>query len=198
MYDPLKSSNFISSNVCRAAFLKIQQLVTSNQVLMYYDSQKPLTLLTDASPYWLRTVLYSRILSVAEKKYSQIELLAWCVCGEGVLKFFTHFYARTFTILCQSLWPRQPDCRDRHSSCQDFIMNTTKHCNADAQSRLPVLTETQESNEETYHATLCIEQEINNLHVRCKEVQRGTVKEITLKVVVSGRPASSNNKSKNL
>lgn len=77
-------------------------------------------------------------------------------------------------------------------------MNTTKHCNADAQSRLPVLTETQESNEETYHATLCIEQEINSLHVRCKEVQRGTVKEITLKVVVSGWPASSNNKSKNL
>ena len=96
MYDPLKSSNFISSNVCRAAFLKIQQLVTSNQVLMYYDSQKPLTLLTDASPYWLRTVLYSRILSVAEKKYSQIELLAWSVCGEGGVKIF-------YTLLCEDV-----------------------------------------------------------------------------------------------
>ncbi|XP_061170894.1 uncharacterized protein K02A2.6-like [Saccostrea echinata] len=165
--------------------LSIKELVTSNQVRVHYDPQKPVTLATDASPYGLGAVLShvmpdgsekpiafaSRSLSQTERKYAQIDKEAL-----GLV------WGNSNTI---------------------FDTKTQRNSNADALSRPPVLTEGEGSNEEAYDVTeLYMIQQLESLPVSSKEVQRGTVKDTTLKVVydmtASGWPASANNLSEEL
>jgi hypothetical protein len=113
LYNLLKdNSKFIWNEKCRDAFQKIKELVTSDQVLVHYDPQKPVTLATDASPYGLGAVLShtmpdgsekpiafaSRTLIQAETKYAQIDKealrLVW-----GVKKFHTYLYGKKFTLV---------------------------------------------------------------------------------------------------
>ena len=106
------NSKFVWNEKCSRAFQKIKELVTSDQVLVHYDPQKPVTLATDASPYGVGAVLShsmpdgsekpiafaSRTLSQAEKKYAQIDKealgLVW-----GVKKFHTYLYGKKFTLV---------------------------------------------------------------------------------------------------
>jgi hypothetical protein len=114
LYNLLKdNSKFISNEKCRYAFQKIKELVTSDQVLVHYDPQKPVTLATDASPYGLLGAVLShtmpddsekpiafasRTLSQPETKYAQIDKeavgLVW-----GVKKFHTYLYGKKFTLV---------------------------------------------------------------------------------------------------
>lgn len=74
------------SDSCTKAFKKINEMMTSDQALVHYDPEKPVTLATDASPNGLGAVLShtvsdgsekpivfaSRTLDSTEKKYSHI------------------------------------------------------------------------------------------------------------------------------
>ncbi|XP_061164466.1 uncharacterized protein K02A2.6-like [Saccostrea echinata] len=235
LYDLLKdNSKFVWSKSCRAAFEKIKELVTSDQVLVHYDPQKPVTLATDASPYGLGAVLShvmpdgsekpiafaSRSLSQTERKYAQIDKealgLVW-----GVKKFHAYLYGRKFTLvtdhqpLVSIFHPEKGLPVTTAARLQRYAIflsgfqydirykNTKKHSNADALSRLPVPTEGEGSNEEAYDVTeLYMIQQLESLPVSSKEVQRGTVKDTTLKVVydmtASGWPASANDLSEEL
>ena len=100
------------SSECDAAFQRIKESITSEQVLTHYDPEKPVKLATDTSPYGLGAVLShvfedgserpiafaSRSLNHAEKNYSQIDKealgLVW-----GVKKFYPYLYGRHFTLV---------------------------------------------------------------------------------------------------
>jgi hypothetical protein len=92
--------------------MDVKDMITSEQVLCHYDTNKPVKLACDASPYGLGSVLShvmddgterpiafaSRSLTKAEKGYSQIDKEALALYW-GVLKFHTYLYGRHFTLV---------------------------------------------------------------------------------------------------
>ncbi|KAL0810732.1 hypothetical protein ABMA28_010054 [Loxostege sticticalis] len=95
---------------CERTFIEIKSLLTSTQVLIHYDPNKPLILTCDASARGIggvlsqpgrqgeRPVAYvSRTLTEAERNYSQIhrEALAIIFC---VKKLHQYLYGRKFTL----------------------------------------------------------------------------------------------------
>ena len=86
-----------------------KKLLQSSQLLVYYDPRLPLFLTCDASPYGVGAVLShrvadseerpiayaSRTLSVAEKKYAQIEKEGLAVMF-GLQRFHKYLYGRNF------------------------------------------------------------------------------------------------------
>ena len=93
------------------AFDKAKKLIASPPVLVHYDTNKPLSLSVDASPYGIGAVLShdtadhikrpigfkSRSLNAAEKNYSQLEKEALAIVF-GVRRFHKYVYGRSFTI----------------------------------------------------------------------------------------------------
>ena len=97
---------------CEKAFRDVKTYIASDQVLTHYDPAMPLKLACDAFAYGLGVVLShvlpsgeekpiafaSRLLSKAEKNYSQIDkealLTVW-----GVQKFCNYVWGRHFTIV---------------------------------------------------------------------------------------------------
>ena len=93
------------------SFRKIQEELSSPKVVVHYDPAKPLTLTCDASAYGVGCVLshlmndgsekpiayYSRTLTPAEKKYSQLDKEALGIIA-GVTKFQQYLWGREFTI----------------------------------------------------------------------------------------------------
>ena len=90
---------------CNKAFLKCKDMLTCDAVLVHYDSTKPIKLACDASSYGLGAVLshlcddgehpiafMSRILTRAERNYSQIEKEALGLVM--MLKSFISIYFR--------------------------------------------------------------------------------------------------------
>lgn len=112
---------------CRAAFLASKRLMTCADVLTHYDSQKPVKLYCDASGRGLGCCLVhvfpdgsekpvafaSRVLSSAEKNYSQLDLEALAVVY-GVRRFHDYVFGRRFTLvtdhkpLCKILGETEP------------------------------------------------------------------------------------------
>ena len=93
------------------SFREIKDLLKSSRVLIHFDDKLPLTLSCDASPYGVGAVLAhrlsngeerpigfaSRTLTVAEKKYSQLEKEALAIVF-GVRKFHQYLYGRLFEL----------------------------------------------------------------------------------------------------
>ena len=96
---------------CDSAFQSCKEMLTSDAVLVHYDSTKPIRLACDASSYGLGAVLShvfddgkhpvafaSRKLSKAEQNYSQIKKEALALIF-GVKKFHKYLFGRCFTLV---------------------------------------------------------------------------------------------------
>ena len=97
---------------CETAYLWAKEVLSSKQVLVHYDPQKPLILSIDASPYGIGAVLShhmedgseqpvefaSRTLSSAEKNYAQIEKEGLAIVF-GVKRFQLYLNGRKFTLI---------------------------------------------------------------------------------------------------
>ena len=93
------------------SFEKPKVLLTSSNLLVHFDPEKPLILTCDASPYGIGAVLShgwdndtdrpiyyaSRSLATAERKYSQLDKEGLAIIF-GVKKFHQFLYGRRFTI----------------------------------------------------------------------------------------------------
>ena len=96
---------------CDEAFLKVKEMITSEQVLTHYDPNLPLRLACDASPVGIGAVLShvmsdgterpiafaSRTLTKTEQKYAQIDKEALSIVW-GVKKFHVYLFGRSFTL----------------------------------------------------------------------------------------------------
>jgi len=113
LYDLLKKDTLWKwTSECDAAVTKVKEHLSSGQLLVHYDTAKPLVLATDASPHGVgavishimengeeRPIAYaSRSLTPAEKNYSQIEKEALGIIF-GVRKFHKYLYGRKFTLV---------------------------------------------------------------------------------------------------
>ena len=94
------------------AFKASKELLVSSQVLVHFDSELPLVVACDASPYGLGAVLShkyangserpigyaSRSLSSAERNYSQLEREG-LACVFGVKRFHSYLYGHSFSLI---------------------------------------------------------------------------------------------------
>ncbi|XP_043213609.1 uncharacterized protein K02A2.6-like [Amphibalanus amphitrite] len=100
------------SRECKRAVEEIQRVLSSDKVLMRYDPQMPIKLITDASSVGVGAVLVhvlsdglerpvcysSRTLTATEKKYSVLEKEALAV-SFGIKKFHQYLYGRRFCLV---------------------------------------------------------------------------------------------------
>lgn len=100
------------SKNCEKAFQKSKRLVAESELLVHYDTKKPLILACDASSYGVGAVIShimedgperpiafaSRTLSTSEKNYSQSEKEALSI-HFGIKKFHKYLYARNFKLI---------------------------------------------------------------------------------------------------
>ncbi|XP_068140344.1 uncharacterized protein [Drosophila tropicalis] len=107
-----KNAPWVWAHKHQDAFMNLKNLVTSQNVLMHFDSKLPVSLTCDASPYGIGAVLshklqdgsekpiafYSRTLSKTERNYSQIDREAVGLIA-GVNKFHNYLYGRSFTLV---------------------------------------------------------------------------------------------------
>ena len=129
---------------CEIAFHKVNEMITSEQVLTHYDPSLPLRLACDTSPVGIGAVLSyvmhdgserpipfaSRTLTNTEPKYAQIDKEALSIIW-GVKKFHMYLFGRSFTfytdhqpltsIFHPSLWSLQLACNVMPCSWQAMI-----------------------------------------------------------------------------
>ena len=103
---------WVGSKNCEKAFQESKRLVAESELLVDYDTKKPLILACDASSYGEGAVIShimedgserpvafaSRTLSTSEKNYSQLEKEALSI-HFGIKKFHRYLYARNFKLI---------------------------------------------------------------------------------------------------
>ena len=194
------------SEECQSTFHKCQSLLSSDAVLVHYDTNKPLRLACDASSYGLGVVLShvlsdgehpiayaSRTLTKAERNYGQIEKEALALVF-GVKRFHKYLYGRKFTLVTDHkplLSILGPTCEvpsvaaARMQRWGIFLSayqydveykRSKEHCNADGLSRL-LLSQTEDTSE-----IFCISF-ADALAVTADEIAAQTVKDPALSEV---------------
>ena len=113
LYNLLKhDSKWVWTEECDRAIETVKQQLMSDQILVHYDTKKPISLACDASPLGLGVVIShtmenglerpiafaSRTLIPAEKNYPQIEKEALGIIF-GVTKFHRYLYGRHFHLI---------------------------------------------------------------------------------------------------
>lgn len=106
-----KNRKFHWSSNCEAAFLKLKNIITSDQVLMPFDPELPVLVACDASPTGISGVLShivggkehpvafaSRSLTSGEQNYSQLDREALAIIFT-INHFFMYLYGRKFKLL---------------------------------------------------------------------------------------------------
>ncbi|KAK7575685.1 hypothetical protein V9T40_011971 [Parthenolecanium corni] len=107
-----KDQKFVWSPACNRAFIKIKEIISSDQVLTPYQQNLPLYLATDASPHGIAAILShrfpndgerpiafaSRSLSKSEANYSQLDREALAVFW-AAKKFYYYIAGRPFTFV---------------------------------------------------------------------------------------------------
>ncbi|XP_037817836.1 uncharacterized protein K02A2.6-like [Lucilia sericata] len=106
-----KNSTFYWSSNCEASFIKLKNIISSDQVLMPFDPELPVIVACDASPTGIagvlshivngieRPVAYaSRSLSTAERNYSHIDREALSIVFT-LNHFFNYLYGRKFQLI---------------------------------------------------------------------------------------------------
>ena len=106
-----KGQKWCWSRHCQQSFEAVKELVSSDQMLVFYNPKLPITLSCDASPYGLGAVLShvledgqerpvafaSRSLSRAEENYSQIDKEALALVW-GIKHFHQYLWGVKFTL----------------------------------------------------------------------------------------------------
>jgi len=130
-----KSIQFHWSADCESAFRKLKAIIASDQVLVNYDPDLPVTVACDASPTGIAGVLshiingqerpvafISRSLTPAERNYSQIDREALAIIFT-VEKFYVYLIGRKFTLITDNL----PLSRIFHEHAQMPAMTAARH-----------------------------------------------------------------------
>ncbi|XP_053690892.1 uncharacterized protein K02A2.6-like [Sabethes cyaneus] len=103
---------FVWSKECEKSFNLVKWEMQSDRFLVHYDSELPIVLATDASPYGVGAVLShqypdeterplqytSQTLNRTQQKYSQIDKEAYAIIF-GIRKFDQYLYGRKFTLV---------------------------------------------------------------------------------------------------
>ena len=164
---------------CDKAFRESKRLVAESELLVHYDTQKPLTLACDASSYGVGAVIShimddgserpiafaSRTLNASEKNYSQLEKEALSI-NFGVKRFHKYLYAKKFKLITDHkalttiLGPKKGVPTLAAARLQRWAVTLSaytydivyrkseEHSNCDFLSRLPLQTDTAETEEE--------------------------------------------------
>ncbi|UYV77890.1 K02A2.6-like [Cordylochernes scorpioides] len=193
---------------CEEAIEKCKSSITSERVLVPYDTTLPLFLATDASQIGIGAVLShviggqerpimfaSRTLSGAERNYSQIEREALAIIY-GVTKFHQFIYGRRFTLitdhkpLVSILGPKSGIPTLSTSRLQRWAIilsaytydikfkKTQDHGNADLLSRLPVESEETSRLDNIYALSY-----MEDLPITAEEIRIETQKDEVLSIV---------------
>lgn len=203
---------------CQKSFEEAKKQLLSNRVLVHYDPQLPLILACDASPVGVGAVIShkmpdgnekpvafaSRMLTKAEKNYSQIEKEALGLVF-GVVKYHEYLFGRKFTLitdhkpLLKILGPKTgvpPLAAARMQRWALILAAYTyeiqykpseQHGNADALSRLPMADNSFPRSNPVYRVSY-----LDSLPLTAKDIAQETQKDPVLaKVkqhVMSGWP----------
>ena len=200
------SSAFQWGSAQKKAFKKAKELLSSDTLLVHYNSDWPVLLQCDASPYGLGSVIShvlpdgserpiafaSRSLSPAEKNYAQYEREALAIIF-GLTKFHKYLHGRSFTIVTDhkpllQLFgekPVSPMASARITRWQMLLgahqyeiryKPGKEHCNADGLSRLPL--KSQETEEEVSFIHLL--SELDSSPITAQEIKSSLKKDLTL------------------
>ena len=115
LYDMQKEKNFVWSDKCNQAFIRIKKELVDDKNLVHYDQTLPVKLVTDASNVGVAATLLhimsdgterpiawaSRVLRNSEKNYSTIHKEALAIFW-SVGKFYQYLMGREFTICSDS------------------------------------------------------------------------------------------------
>ena len=210
-----KKSTWQWTDKCNNVFQECKSLLTSDAVLVHYDTKKQLRLSCDASQYGVGTVLShtvngeerpiafaSRTLSKAERNYGQVEKEALALIF-GVKKFQKYVYGRQFTMvtdhkpLLSILNPKAAVPSIAAARMQRWAMflaayqyiieykSGKAHANADCLSRLPIQGTMELEDPSTVFQVSFVEE----LPVIAADIARETNKDTTL-AVCNGRMAT--------
>ena len=182
------------------AFRHVKELLKSNRVLTHFNDSLPLVLSCDASPYGVGAVLVhrfpngderpvARTLSIAEKKYSQLDKEALAIVF-GVKRFHQYLYGRSFElktdhkplihifnekkgipVLASSRIQRWALTLGAHSYTIHYQKGKENVC-ADAMSRLPV--KTQVINPPKAIELIHLMEYLNTTPTTCTQIRRWT------------------------